>query len=217
MNEYLSFGLLCFTSFFTLINPLGTVPMFMSMTSGADSPTRNAIAGKAVLTALVAMVLFAFFGQVLFQLFGISVNGLRVVGGIIFFAAGYDMLQGKMARTKASRKDAEMSYDAEHDVSITPLGIPIICGPGAITNSIVLMEDASTMGHKAILLGTMALICLLLLLSLRAAAPIMRLLGETGNRVLTRLMGLIIMVIAVEFFFAGLAPVLRDIIASARP
>lgn len=216
MNEYINFGLLCLTSFFTLINPLGAVPVFMGMTDSLESKTRKKIANKAVFTALVAMILFAYFGQILFNLFGISVNGLRVVGGIIFFSTGYDMLQGKLARTKNAEENSEIHYTSANDVSITPLGIPIICGPGAITNAIVLMEDAQDPMMQGILIGAMVVVCTVLLISLYSAGPITRLLGDTGNRVMTRLMGLIIMVIAVEFFFAGVSPVLKDIIATAN-
>ena len=151
-----------------------------------------------------------FFGQWVFQLFGISVNGLRIVGGVLFFTMGYDMLQGKTARTK---QPADTNRKDEHDsISVTPLGIPLIAGPGAITNAIVLMQDAHEVTQKVILIASMAFICLLMFISLRASEKITRILGETGNRVLVRLMGLIIMVIAVEFFFAGLKPIVQDIL-----
>lgn len=214
MNDYISFALLSFSSFFSLVNPLGTVPVFMGMTDGASASERRSIANRAVFTAVLTLVIFAFFGQVLFEIFGISVNGLRVVGGLIFLSTGYDMLQGHSARTKGTKEETGISYEG-HSIAVIPLGIPIICGPGAITNAIVLMEDAATSEMKAILVGTIITIFSILLIALYAAPAVMRFLGETGNRVLSRLMGLIIMVIAVEFFFAGIKPVLIDIIQIA--
>lgn len=210
MDQHITYGLLCFTSFLTLVNPLGTVPVFMSMTGTMDRVSRNNTARKASITAFFTMVIFAFFGQWIFQLFGISLNGLRIIGGVLFFTMGADMLQGNNARTKSPKED--VIADKDHDISVTPLGIPLICGPGAITNSIVLVQDAKDTISTAILIATMFAICLLMFLSLRASEKITKFLGETGNRVMVRLMGLIIMVIAVEFFFAGLKPIVQDML-----
>ncbi|GAB4449822.1 MAG: hypothetical protein Fur0028_05100 [Bacteroidales bacterium] len=99
-----------------------------------------------------------------------------------------------------------------NDISITPLAIPMICGPGSITNAIVLMEDATTMSHKIVLILTIVFVILLTYIILYSSTKISRFLGETGNNVLMRLMGLIVMVIAVEFFFSGLIPVLEKIV-----
>src|SRR5665648_203465 len=100
MQDYISFGLLCFTSFFTLINPLGTMPIFMTMTSELDVKHRNATAKKASIIAFFTIVGFAFTGQLLFKLFGISVNSFRIVGGVIFFIMGMDMLHARLGQVK---------------------------------------------------------------------------------------------------------------------
>lgn len=204
MNELIAFGLLCFTSFFTLINPLGTMPVFMTMTSSLDVPHRNRTARKASVVAFLTLLFFAFSGQLLFNFFGISVNSLRVVGGVIFFLMGMDMLQARLSYTKV--KDSEIKTYV-NDISITPLAIPMICGPGAITNAIVLTEKAITWQQKAVMVGAIFVVLSLTYLILLSASRIIRLLGETGNNVLMRLMGLIVMVIAVEFFFSGLRPI----------
>jgi multiple antibiotic resistance protein len=128
---------------------------------------------------------------------------------------GYDMLQARLVKVKMSKASTRKEYVT--DISITPLAIPMICGPGAITNSIVLMEDAATLLHKGILIGTIFLVCILTFLILWSSSKIMKWLGETGNKILMRLMGLIVMVIAVEFFFSGMKPILIDILkASSR-
>jgi multiple antibiotic resistance protein len=98
-----------------------------------------------------------------------------------------------------------------NDISITPLAIPMICGPGAITNSIVLMQDAQSLALKGILIGSIAVVLLTTFLVLRSSTFLMKLLGDTGNKIMMRLMGLIMMVIAVEFFFSGLTPIIQDI------
>jgi multiple antibiotic resistance protein len=213
MDGYVSFILLCFTSFITLMNPLGTMPIFMSMTTELSKVERRKTAQKATLVAAFTLVAFAFSGQLLFNFFGISVDSFRVVGGIIFFMMGYDMLQARLVKVKMEEADERTSY--VNDISITPLAIPMICGPGSITNAIVLMEDASTINHKLILIASIFLVCFITFLVLWSSGKITSWLGETGNKIMMRLMGLIVMVIAVEFFFSGMKPILVDIIKAA--
>jgi len=209
MNDALSFGLLCFTSFFTLINPLSTLPVFMTMTAGLSEKERTQTARKASIVALITIIIFAFSGQLLFKFFGISVNSFRVVGGVIFFIMGMDMLHARLGQVKI--KDSEVKTYV-NDISVTPLAIPMICGPGAITNSIVMMEDASTLTRKIVLFGVILLVMFITYLVFYSSSRILKILGQTGINVMMRLMGLIVMVIAVEFFFSGLKPIILDMI-----
>ena len=206
-HELSTIALLYFASFITILNPLGVMPVFMTMTAELSNKQRKQTAIKAVFIAFVILLVFAFGGQLLFKFFGISVNGFRIVGGIIFFIIGYDMLHARFSKLKME-DDMVKSY--AEDISITPLAIPIIAGPGAITNSIVLMEDSNTFILKIILILTIAVTLLITLLVLLSAGKIIKLLGETGNKIMIKLMGLIMMVIAVEFFFAGLKPIVQS-------
>lgn len=209
MTDTISFGLLCITSFFTLINPLGTMPVFMSMTANLSVVERNKTAKKASIVSFFTIIAFAITGQLLFKFFGISVNSFRVVGGVIFFIMGMDMLQARLGQVKI--KDDEVKNYIT-DISITPLAIPMICGPGAITNSIVLMEDATTLIKKSILLISISLIMAITYFILYSSSKLIKLLGQTGINVMMRIMGLIVMVIAVEFFFSGLKPIILDML-----
>lgn len=211
MDSLTGLAILAFTSFFTLINPLGTMPIFMTMTSELARAEVRRTAIKAVIVAFGTLLLFAFTGQVLFKFFGISVNSFRIVGGVIFFMMGYDMLQARLSKVKIKASETK-SYVT--DISITPLAIPMICGPGSITNIIVMMEDTTTPMEKVVLISVVAMVLALTLLILLGSTTISKRLGETGNRVLMRLMGLIVMVIAVEFFFSGLKPIIVDMIHS---
>ncbi len=207
MNEIFTFGLLSFTSFFTLINPLGSMPVFMTMTAELEQPDRIKTAKKATLVAFIVIVAFAFSGQLLFNFFGISVNSFRIVGGVIFFIMGMDMLHARIGKVKIKESEIK-SY--VNDISITPLAIPMICGPGAITNAIVLMEDATSPAQKIVLIFMLSLVMLLTYVIYYSSSRIIKFLGETGNNVMMRLMGLIVMVIAVEFFFSGLKPIIKE-------
>ncbi len=215
MDNYLNFFLLVFTSFFTLINPLGSMPVFLSMSSELNTKQRNRTARKAVIVAFFTLLLFAFGGNYIFQIFGISVNSLKVVGGIIFLMIGHDMLEARLGRTRVS--DTEKQVNAYvNDISITPLAIPMICGPGAITNAVVLMQGADTTAKVIVLVLAIAAIMLLTYLIYFGGTKILQFIGETGNKVMMRIMGLIVMVIAVEFLFGGLKPIVVDIIQSAN-
>lgn len=209
MGEYTTLAILFFTSFFTLINPLGVMPVFMTMTADLTPKARNKTAFKAVLVSFLTLLLFAFTGRVLFNFFGISVDSFRIVGGVIFFMVGYDMLQARLGKTKVTENEIKQYVN---DISVTPLAIPMICGPGAITNAIVLMEDAKNTTEEGLLIAMIFVVMLLTYLILWGASKITNFLGDTGNKVLMRLMGLIVMVIAVEFFFAGLEPILKRIL-----
>ena len=181
METLIPFALLCFTSFFTLTNPLGTMPVFLTMTQGMTERERRSVVSRATLVAFITIMVFTFAGQFLFKFFGISTNGFRIAGGVIIFKIGYDMLQARYTPMKL--KDEEIKTYAD-DISITPLGIPMLCGPGAIANAIVLMQDANTFAMKGVLIGMIAFIYLLTFFILRASTRLVNVLGETGNNVI---------------------------------
>jgi len=207
------FMLLAFTSLFTMVNPLGTIPVYTSLTGNLSSAEAKKVAYKAVITATLTLFLFAFAGKFIFNFFAISVNSLKVVGGIIFFMAGFDMLQARLIRTK---QDNETTKQFASDIAITPLAIPIICGPGAMTVSIVLYSEAVHWEQKLVVFGTIVVIMLITLIFLLSGRKIISFVGENGNKVLMRIMGLIVMVIAVEFLFSGLKPILQDIFLTGK-
>ena len=209
-TSLLPFALLCFTSFFTLTNPLGTMPVFLTMTQGMTEQERRSIVKRATIVSFITIMVFVVAGQFLFKFFGISTNGFRIAGGVIIFKIGFDMLQARYTPMKL--KDEEIKAYAD-DISITPLGIPMLCGPGAIANAIVLRQEAHSIEMKGTLVGIIALIYLITYFILRASTRLVDLLGETGNNVMMRLMGLILMVIAVECFVSGVRPILTEIVS----
>ncbi len=208
MEDLLPFALLCFT----LTNPLGTMPVFLTMTNGMNDHERKAIVRRATIVSFITLMVFTFSGQFLFKFFGISSNGFRIAGGFIIFKIGCDMLQARYSNAKLKEEEVKTYAD---DISITPLAIPMLCGPGAIANAIMLMDDASTLTLKGTLVGIIALVYFISFLILQASTRLVRILGETGNNVMMRLMGLILMVIAVECFVSGLKPILIDILREA--
>ena len=209
MDTVIPFALLCFTSLFTITSPLSTMPVFLTMTQSLDEKERRAVAIRATLVACCALLLFVLAGQFLFKFFGISTNGFRIVGGIIIFRIGFDMLQAKYTPMN-SRKEEIKEY--ANDVSVAPLGIPLLCGPGAIANAIVLMQEAHSFEMKTALIVAIVLVYVVTFCLLRWAGQLVKFIGETGNNVMMRLMGLILMVIAVECFVSGARPILTEIL-----
>lgn len=209
MNELVKAFVLYFTSFISLVNPLGVMPVFLAMSASLTPKERRHTAVKATITAIGILFVFALGGQLLFQFFGLSVHGFRIVGGIIFFIMGFDMLNARLSRIKL---DTDKVDDFVNDISITPLAIPLLAGPGVITNAIVLMEDTASMDNRIVLILAIVVSFLVTLALLLGASGVIRVLGETGIKVMMKLMGLIVMVIAVEFFFAGLGPILQSIL-----
>lgn len=197
--------LLCLTSFIALVNPLGSVPAFLALSDGYTSNERKRAAGQATMTLFFGIMLFAYLGQYIFQLFAITVDALRIVGGLLLLDMGHDLLHGKPPRMKsaATRTDPNMGF--------VPLGFPVLLGAGAITMSMVRIEQAAGI-EQQLLFGAAALsISLIILITLRSADGIARRIGANGQSVINRIMGLLTMIIAVEFIFAGMRPVLIDI------
>ena len=213
MEAIIPYALLCFTSFFTLTNPLGTMPVFLTMTNGLSDDERKHIIKRATIVSVVILIAFTLCGQFLFKFFGISTNGFRIAAGFIILKIGYDMLQARYSSAKL--KDDEIKAYV-NDISITPLSIPMLCGPGAIANGIILMSDATTWELKATLIITIIVVYVISYVILRLSTRLVRIIGETGNNVMMRLMGLILMVIAVECFVGGIKPILIDIIQMSR-
>ena len=213
MDTIIPYALLCFTSFFTLTNPLGTMPVFLTMTNGLSDDERRHIIKRATIVSFVILIAFTLCGQFLFKFFRISTNGFRIAAGFIILKIGYDMLQARYSNAKL--KDDEIKAYV-NDISITPLSIPMLCGPGAIANGIILMSDATTIELKVTLITMIAIVYGISYIVLRLSTRLVNIIGETGNNVMMRLMGLILMVIAVECFVGGLKPILIDIIQMSR-
>ena len=209
METVFPFALWCFTSLFTITSPLSTMPVFLTMTQSLDEKERRAVAIRSTLVACCALLLFVLAGQFLFKFFGISTNGFRIVGGIIIFRIGFDLLQAKYTPMNL-RKEEIKEY--ANDVSVAPLGIPLLCGPGAIANAIVLMQEAHSFEMKTALIVAIVLVYVVTFCLLRWAGQLVKFIGETGNNVMMRLMGLILMVIAVECFVSGARPILTEIL-----
>ena len=210
-----AFLILSFSSLFAVIDPLGVIPFFSGLTSGMDQRKKRKILIKALITAFFVLMVFTVVGHQVLSLFGITVDAFRIAGGVIFFGIGLDMLQSKPRRWhtgigRAYAKDVELSEDTEDDddPSITPLAIPMIAGPGSITTVMVLTPQAPPHLGLPLVLGAVLGILLLTGAILMGADAVLARLGRTGMKVIEKLMGLLVTVIAVQLMIDGISPII---------
>jgi multiple antibiotic resistance protein len=200
---YVRFSLLALSSIFFLVDPFAALPTFLAITEGQDPQRRFRTARKASLTAFIVLTTFAFIGQYIFHLFGITLPAFEIAGGIILLLIGLDMLEAKRSPTQESPKETRAAQ-VKDDAGIVPMGIPMLAGPGAITSVMVLVGQAQTKWQMGAILGSIAITAGICFLVLGMAARVARVLGDTGIRILVRIMGLLLVALAVQYFVNGL-------------
>jgi multiple antibiotic resistance protein len=202
-SAYVRFSLLALSSIFFLVDPFAALPTFLAVTAGADTAKRRRIAGKASLTALVFLSAFALGGQYIFKMFGITLPAFEIAGGIILLLIGLDMLEAKRSPTQEASGETEEAASKE-DAGIVPLGIPMLAGPGSITSVMVLVGQAQTRWQMMAILGSIAITAAICYLVLGNSDRVARALGDTGIRILVRIMGLLLVALAVQYFVNGM-------------
>lgn len=207
MDSLFAFFVAAFVSLFVTLDPIGNIPIFLSITPHNTEAERASMVTRAVLVVFGVLVLFALCGNLIFRFFGVTIEAFRIVAGLLLLKIAFDMMEAKPARVRHTpEEDAEGAK--REDVAVIPLAIPLLSGPGTISSVIALTGQAakssSVIPMFGILLLAIALNVVIAFLALRSATPITRLLKETGMRVFTRVMGLILAAIAVQFVLTGI-------------
>jgi multiple antibiotic resistance protein len=204
-GDVLSFALLAISSVLIIVNPLGATLLYVSLTTGFDKAARETIVGDSCRFALFILLFFAVLGTWILQLFGISLEAFRIAGGILLFGIGMEMVYAKTSRTKMT---ATEKYESQEmgDIAIMPIAIPMIAGPGAITTSIVLMNEALSLTPIAIgvVLFSIILSIGITYYMMRNSDYIMSKIGQREYRAISRLMGMLLIAIAVQFVINGI-------------
>lgn len=192
-----------FTTLFIIIDPPGLAPVFIALTQGMTPQQRRAIAIRAFFVAAGLMMVFLVLGEAVLGFIGISMDAFRIAGGILLFLTALDML---FQRRQARREDSAAEGQAEHhdDPSVFPLALPLIVGPGAITTVILLAGEAQNAAEMGAIAGVIIVVLLIVLLAFLAAPAIERALGKTGLNIVTRLLGMLLAALAVQFVLDGL-------------
>ena len=204
----LEFFILCFSSLFALINPIGNVPIFITITENYNQQERNKIALKAVIFSLLVLVVFALIGDLIFSFYGITIHAFRIAGGILLFKISLDMVESKRSRTRTTPSEMEEAEEKD-DVAYTPLGIPLIAGPGSIASIMILSSEAKNNLDKLTLFMTLVVVLFATFIIFKLSKFLSNYFGKSGLRIMQRIMGLILLVISIEFILKGIQDTLK--------
>jgi multiple antibiotic resistance protein len=193
-----------FVTFFVVIDPPGCAPIFSSLTAGTDAAHRRAMAIRSVLVASGILFVFAVFGEDLLGALGISLDAFRVAGGIMLFLIALDMVFEKRTERRENRAQDVKDNPEHEDISIFPMAIPMIAGPGSIASVMLLMAKSNGLTESLIVLGALAAMLVLTLISLLLAGPLMKLLGYRVEAMITRILGVVLAALAAQFVIDGI-------------
>ena len=192
-----------FVTFLVVIDPPGCAPIFAGLTREASAAHRRSMAIRSVLIASGILLFFALLGEDLLSALGVSLSAFRISGGIMLFLIAIDMVFEKRTERRENRAEEVASRDVE-DVSVFPMAIPMIAGPGSIASAMLLTARAEGLGETLTVLGALVATLMLTLIALLAAGPLMRLLGHKMEAMITRLLGVILAALAVQFVIDGI-------------
>jgi multiple antibiotic resistance protein len=197
------FALLALTSVFFLVDPFAVIPLFLAITADLPESERRVMARRSAWTCGIVLCVFSAAGSLIFKAFGITLPAFKIAGGIILLQVGTDMLQARQSGQKGTPAETEEGA-TKADASIIPLGMPMLAGPGAISTVMVLIGESHYIWQHAIVYASIVLTTLISYLILAGADRVRSFLGETGIRILGRLMGLLLVALAVQFVANGL-------------
>lgn len=210
MEAYL---LVAISTLFTIVNPFGAIGPFLGMTIGESREKRRAMAARASVVAAGILAGCALAGSFIFKFYGITIPALKIAGGILLFFIAFDMINARQSRSKQTAEEQNEGVQKE-DIAVFPLGIPLLAGPGSIVSIFLLADQANSVVNQLSLLGAIAVVGLACYVTLREAPRLTGLLGQTGLNVFSRLMGVVLAAIAVQFVIDGLRVALPGLVGS---
>tara|TARA_B100001540_G_C15546901_1_gene524036 strand:+ start:38 stop:691 length:654 start_codon:yes stop_codon:yes gene_type:complete len=199
----ISFILLSFSSLFALLNPIGIAPIILSLTENYNLSDYKRLIRKSTFFACILLLMFAIMGKIIFSFYGITIHAFKIAGGILFLRIGLNMLEAKVSRTKSTPKESEEA-EANGDIAFSPIGIPLIAGPGAITSVMILSAQTTSFNQRIIFYFNIIITLFLTFIILTLAKKLTKKLGTVGLRIIERIMGMILMVVAIQFIIDGI-------------
>lgn len=191
-------------TFLVIVDPVGTAPLFVSLTEGRSDEERQRTARTGVLVAAAILFVFALAGKELLAALGVSLAAFRIAGGALLFLVAIDMVFARQSGLRSTTSSEDAEAQQRDDVSVFPLGIPLIAGPGAIASVMLLMgEAAGSLVAKAVVLAVLAVVLIVTYACLRTSAGLVRLLGITGTNVVSRVLGIVLAALAAQFIIDG--------------
>lgn len=196
---------------FALVNPLGAVPTLVSLTDSFSDRERGHVINKAIMVATGMLLGFMFLGEYIFSVLGIDISDFKIAGGILLFKVAFDMIQGKLSTTKLTPLEQQDILEREA-VGIVPIGVPLLSGPGSITTAIIYFNSKSNglLDRLFVIVGIIIVMALAYLI-LRFSTRILDRLGKTGSLIISRIMGLLLAAIGIDFIVSGIAGVILNL------
>ena len=193
-----------FAVLFVIIDPPGCAPIFATLTNGTSRAHQKAMAFKSVTVASIILLLFAYGGEFVFGKLGISLDALRIAGGVMLFMIGLNMVFEKRTETREDRaEEALEGTENPEDISVFPMGIPMIAGPGTMASLLIMMSEAPAFAQQISIIAALVVTLLITLLTFLVAGPIMKLLGKSVTDVMTRVFGVLLATLAAQFLIDG--------------
>ncbi|MGB5988309.1 MAG: MarC family protein [Marinifilaceae bacterium] len=204
--------LLSFAALFSVINPLGTLPIFIGLTKDKQKKEVISTALWTVINTFIILVISFFLGNYLLKFFGISLASLRITGGIIIASSGFALLTGNFSKHKGMKRREKDDAYSRSDISLTPLSIPMLAGPGSISLLITYNQENPLIADKLLLVTSILSICILTFILLISSRMIVKGLGASGVNALSRIIGFIVIAIGIEFIISTILGLVRNFI-----
>ncbi len=193
-----------FGALFSVMNPIGSVPIFLSLTQDDSKHSKSKTALWTSINVLIILIVSFFAGQYILNFFGISIDVLRIAGGLIICMSAYGLLMGATGKTRGVSKKVKSDAQQRSDISLTPLAIPMMAGPGAMSLLIAMYQDYPDYLDKIIIISAIVVSCLVIFIVLKSSGYISRLLGASGIVAISRIVGFLVMAIGIQYIINSL-------------
>ena len=200
-----------FVALFSVINPLGAVPIFVGLTQDDTQQERSRIAFWAAINVLIILMISFFIGEYVLKFFGISIDALRIAGGIIIVNSGFSLLTGNFSKNRGVNKKVESDAQQRNDIALSPLAIPMLAGPGSISLLIAFYQDFTKIEEKIIACVAILIVCLVIFLVLKSAHYLSKILGASGIVAISRVIGFIVIAIGIQYISSSVVNILKTV------
>ncbi|MEN0004011.1 MAG: MarC family NAAT transporter [Bacteroidota bacterium] len=194
---------------FSVVNPIGAVPVWLALTPDYTKADRNATAFNTSLYFAIILLSFFFAGSYILNFFGISVNAIRIAGGLVILSSGYSLLEGKFAESRAMNSKVKAEALEKEDISFSPMAMPMLSGPGSISLLISTYADTSSWLDRGVVAASIVVTAVIVLFILRSAPWLFKLLGVAGLKSLSRIMGFIVMSVGIQYIISGVVALVK--------
>lgn len=201
-----------FAAVFSVLNPLGAIPVFVGLTQDDSQKERSRISVWTAINVFLILIISFFIGEYLLKFFGISMDALRIAGGLIIVNSGYSLLSGNFPKRRGVNKKVADDAQNRNDIALTPLAMPLLAGPGSMSLLIAFYQDYPDYMDKGIVIGAVLAVCLFIFLILRSAHYLSKLLGASGIVSISRIMGFIVIALGIQYISVGITNILQTTI-----